>query len=117
MRLIEIDIQMRILHELKHKLGISRDLPESEGNPAKLLEELEVFFGLVATSLGDGKKRGGRKLILIIDALNIIEQGDETGSGGAAPSLLSFLPQSFPAVVRVILSTRTDSLAYNVSLL
>ncbi len=102
---------MHLLYELKKRCSIAKALPESEGNPAKLLEELEVFVGLVSNSFEMTKKRNSKKVIILIDGINIIE-----GQSGTTTSLLSYLPRSYPPGIRVILTTQTSTPSFDVSL-
>ena len=99
---------MRLLYEIKKKCGIAYELPESESNPIKLLEELEALLGLVANKFSSKNKRNTKKLILVIDGMHIIDQSSST-------SLLSVLPHSFPACVRAIFSTQTGTPSLEVS--
>jgi hypothetical protein len=64
----------------------------------------------VANKLGDGKKRNSRKVVLVMDGLHVVDQN-------STMSLLTALPHSFPACVRVILSTQVDTPSYDVSIM
>lgn len=101
---------MRFLYEIKKRCGIVYELPESESDPIKLLEELEALLGLVANKFSSGQKRSSKKLVLVIDGLHVVDQK-------AATSLLSIFPHSFPSCVRAIFSTQTNTLSYDISLI
>jgi hypothetical protein len=73
-----INMQLRLIHEIKDQCQIDYPFPAKERDPVKLLEHLETFLFLVdADNTHGGKaKTGSSKLIIIIDALNLMEDGN-----------------------------------------
>lgn len=100
-------ILRRIFGEIRRRFGVTQDIPNTS---EKLREELPGWLGkasarlfALATTVGEGS--GERavsavapRFILILDALNQLEDKD------AAPHL-GWLPEYFPANVRVVVST------------
>lgn len=81
----------RIMGELKRRFGIQQDIPDK---PDQLRQAFANFLSMASTSAEKNKE----KIILILDALNQLEDQDQ------APDLV-WLPPVIPSNVRMIVST------------
>jgi hypothetical protein len=84
------DMLRRFCQELKDRFHFAEDVPEET---AKLMVTFREFLGKVPA---------GRRLVLVIDALNQLDELDRTQE-------LWWLPTQVPPHVRIIVSSITDS--------
>lgn len=82
----------RLIEELKSRFQLTRDLPVSQD---RLSWELPRFFDLAS-------KKGS--IIIVIDGLNRLRMGNDSGRSEYTEASLAWLPLEFPPNVRVILS-------------
>jgi hypothetical protein len=82
----------RLIEELKSRFQLTRDLPVSQ---ERLSWELPRFFDLAS-------KKGS--IIIVIDGLNRLRMGNDSGRSDYMEASLAWLPLEFPPNVRVILS-------------
>jgi len=80
-----VQLLRRIMGELGRQCGITREVPQ---RPSEVVREFGDWLWLT----------GGRRVVLVIDALNQLEDHDRAHD-------LGWLPETFPDNVRVIVST------------